>query len=464
MWDAIIIGGGAAGATIARLLARWGYRVLLSIKRDERRSRAESLPPSINNLFELLGIRDDIDRAGFFPDGGNTSWWTSDSPRVEHFATGATGYHVDRAVFDTLLVGLAEQSGVTITDAAPNAEQRRFTIDCSGRAGVVARQHRRIDHRYRTVAFCGEWSGEWDAEPTHALVEAYDNGWAWSVPLNRNLRHLAFMVDHGEQRGGAVKAYRAELTKTRVFRRLFEASTLEGEPWANDASLYCANRYAGIDYLFAGDAGCTVDPLSSFGVKKALISAWMGAVVVNTCLTRPTMAEHAIRFFNEREQQTFADHARQSSVQFGELLTRFPTSFWKVRSELTPELRLYDPAELRRAHECLRAAPAVQLRLKQPLQTARVPAISGREVTLVDRLILAGLPPTVEYVQGVNLVQLAQIADRHDQVPALYEAYNGIASPVALPNFVSSLAFLVASGILENISSPRGSDGLGNGT
>ena len=454
MWDAVIIGGGPAGATLARLLARWGYRAVICTRKPAGRSRAESLPPSINHLFELLDIRDEVERCGFYPDSGNTSWWLSENPRVEHFAAGATGYHVDRAKFDALLLQLAVRAGAQLS-TAPVTAPRRFTIDCSGRAGALSRGRRRIDHRYRTVAFCAEWTGAWDAEPSHALVEAYAGGWAWSVPLSLNRRHLAFMVDHGVQRGGAAKAYACELGKTRVFRRLFETSRMEGEPWASDASLYNSTSYAGPDYLIAGDAGCTVDPLSSFGVKKALIAAWMGAVVVNTCLARPEMAAHAIAFYNDRERQTYADHARQAAAQFGEVTARFPTPFWTARATLTPDLMLYDPERLRDAHQRLRDAPALRLKLREPLRREQVPAITGREVTLVERLVIPGLPRTVEYVQGVNLVQLARIAGGHTGVPSLFDAYNAAASPVALPNFVSALSFLLAGGILINIADRR---------
>lgn len=449
-WDVVVLGGGPAGSTIARMLARWGHKVLLYSPEDNKPARAESLPPSIRNLFELLEIRDRIDAAGFYPDGGNTSWWSSSTPREEHFAPGATGWHVDRRKFDALLRDLAVESGVTVTTEHPASKEPRFLIDCTGRFGMIAQHSRIIDNRYRTACFGAEWTGQWDAEPTHALIEAYEDGWAWSVPLGPNTRHLAFMVDHGRNRGGVRKAYADELAKTQVLSRLFAGSTMTGVPWASDASLYRAREYATSSWLLVGDAGCTVDPLSSFGVKKALISAWVGAVTVNTCLTRPDLAGAAIQLFNDREQQTFSDHARQAAIQFGELTTRFPTKFWQSRAILSTDLQLYDPESLRLAHESLRSANAIQLRLTKSLSLHRVPAIAGREVVLLDRLVIPGLPSTIEYIQGVNLVELARIAEKYQQVPDLFEAYNATATVVALPNFIAALSFLLANGILTN--------------
>ena len=449
MWDVVVLGSGPAGSTVARLLARWGHRVCI-VARDGVHPRAESLPPSTRNLFELLGIQDRITAAGFYTDGGNTSWWGGESPREEHFAAGATGWHVERSRFDQLLLDLAREEGVTVGADLPVSEDRRFIIDCSGRAGLLAREHRVPDDRYRTVCLAGRWRGVWDAEPTHALVEAYEDGWAWSVPLGPHVRHLAFMVDHGQKRGGLMAGYQAELAKTRVLGPMFAPCAMEGEPWAADASLYRSRQYAGPDWMLVGDAGFAVDPLSSFGVKKALISAWMGAVVVNTCLRKPDLRDHAIRMFNDREQQTYADHARQSALLFGELTERFPTSFWKSRAVLSPDLQLYDPGTLRQAYEELKDAPEIRLKLREPLRLERAPAIAGREVVLVDRLSLPGLASTIEYVQGVNLVELARLCEDYRQVPDLFEAYNRTSRPVALSNFISALSFLLASGVMCN--------------
>ena len=68
--------------------------------------------------------------------------------------------------------------------------------------------------------------------------------------------------------------------------------------WACDASLYSAHTYADASRqsLLVGDAGAFIDPLSSFGVKKALASAWIAAVVVHTSLRDSGRKQIGIRF------------------------------------------------------------------------------------------------------------------------------------------------------------------------
>src|SRR5206468_265543 len=106
----------------------------------------------------------------------------------------------------------------------------------------------------------------------------------WSVPLSGAVRQVGAMVDDTSSRVGSgcglTDAYRAEIAKARHLSRLLAAANLE-HTWACDAALYSSNRYAGPRFLLVGDAGSFIDPLSSFGIKKALASAWLASIVVN---------------------------------------------------------------------------------------------------------------------------------------------------------------------------------------
>jgi flavin-dependent dehydrogenase len=96
--------------------------------------------------------------------------------------------------------------------------------------------------------------------------------------------------------------YRAEVAKVRPFVSLLVDATLEDGPWGADASGYDASRYAGPGFLLVGDAASFIDPLSSFGVKKALASAWVAAVATHTSISRPAMSDDALRFHDRRER------------------------------------------------------------------------------------------------------------------------------------------------------------------
>ena len=147
MNDVAILGGGPAGATAARLLALWGYRVVLYHKpREALRSLAETLPPSLRRHLRLLGIDRQIDAAGLYRTTGNTSWWGGPRRRAETYPQ--PGYQVLRSDFDALLVKLAADAGVEVRqEAAPRERNRiaaRYVLDATGRAGVIARRVRQM--------------------------------------------------------------------------------------------------------------------------------------------------------------------------------------------------------------------------------------------------------------------------------------------------------------------------------
>lgn len=457
MLDAVIIGGGAAGSTAARLLALWGYHVLLYNRGVPRPPLAETLPPSIGRLFALLGVEREVARAGWFRTTGNTSWWTSYEPRSEAYPD--PGYQVTREELDGLLLELARGAGVEVCEeslAPGELPTARLVLDASGRAGVIARQGYRIaEPRYRTLAICAAWEGAAAlADPSHTLIESYRDGWAWSVPVSPERRFVTVMINTRETRTsrgeGLGAIYSGELAKTRAFQKMLEGGRMRVEPWACDASLYRARRYTGPQHLLVGDAGSFVDPLSSFGVKKAMSSAWLAAVVVNTCLRRPEMAATALEYFDDRERQVYSDHLRRTAALFGEVARIRPHPFWQARSIAPEEAMFYNEGELQSALDRIRSSDPLRLRPSRAVRTVKRPLVSGREIVLAETLALEGLPRAVEYVRGVHLPTLLEVAGGARSIPELCDSYNACApGDAGLPAVVSALALLVAKGILE---------------
>jgi flavin-dependent dehydrogenase len=268
-----------------------------------------------------------VERHHFPANRGNVVWWKREDGRNEGFdtETDSHGLQVFRPDFDALLLREAAGIGRAISiesgdsaridyEPSPGAlrsVRARFVVDASGRSGFVARQGlRRYDPMRRMQAYLGLWrheGGRPGGEDDRTFVETYEDGWAWSLAADPWVRQVGVMVDAATtrtSRGPIARAYASELRKTRHVWAITTGATLE-RVWACDASMYTATAMAGPTFLLVGDAACCIDPLSSFGVKKALASGWLGAVALHTALVDSSRASIAFDHFTRREHEVY---------------------------------------------------------------------------------------------------------------------------------------------------------------
>jgi flavin-dependent dehydrogenase len=488
-FDAAVIGGGPAGSTAAQLLASWGWRTVLIHRAAPRPSLAESLPASARKLLAFLGQLSPVDAAGFHRNDGNIARWGG---ALRQTPTADAGFHVSRAAFDAVLRDASIAAGAQRIDAVvrrveignpvridyASADQRstlsaRVVLDCSGRAGIVARRGwRHADVRYRTVAVTAEWESEgWpDGERTRTVVESFDDGWAWSIPLSSTRRQCTVMIDpvalangSREMRGHSGIAalndgYQSALIRTIELRSRLAGARQVGAPWACDSSIYqCASAADG-NVLLVGDAASFIEPLSSAGVKKALLSAWRAAVVVNTCLKDASRMTAALGLYNQRERHVYAECMRRASGFFAEAAAAHRSPFWSARVE-PPDTRaepdtdqsgewsddvLAADARIRRAFEYLRGTGRVRLRPSSSLRVQPVAAIEGREVVLRDALVVPGVDAHFRFAAGIDLPALARLARGGEDVPTLIAAYQSHVRPAPVAGLLTGLSLLVA--------------------
>ncbi len=480
--DVIVIGAGPSGSAAATVLAEAGRSVLLIDRpAGTRRALAESIPPSARRLLTELGMDHAVDAAGFQPWLGNTVWWADAPARTEEFAPDATGVQVERDRFDAVLRDVAVAAGaqwvrgrvrdvqvptVTVDLGEETMEATApWILDCTGRAGVIARKGLRVhEPSHRTVALAGIWRAQssWpDAQAGHTLVASHADGWAWSVPVSADRRYVTVMVDPERSRlahgVSALDVYRAELAKVQPFAPLMAAARLEDGPWGADASLYGAAQHTGPGFLLLGDAATFIDPLSSFGVKKALASGWLAGVVVNTMLTTPAMQAMALGFFETRERTVAASFRRQAAQYADAAGAEHP--FWQARAiasvidevddDVNPAALAQDRAVLA-AFRDLQSRPATHLTLAPNARIEPRPVIRGRTLVMEDHLVVPTWPSGVRYIRNIDVVLVVRLAAEHQDVGDMYAAIVRIQPAASLPDFLGVLATLVARGALQH--------------
>ncbi len=465
--DIVVAGGGPAGATISRLLAGLGYRVVLLEKhRFPRHQIGESLTPSILPLLDFLGVRTQVEEAGFLRMVGHTVCWGSAQPRTSYYSADHTrrGFQAWRADFDQILlehargsgvqviegqavnyVGLNEGTGVTVRTRQGHLAASCF-VDASGHAGVLARQGlRRRDDTFQTLALTAYWqeaTGPAGSDFANTLLETYADGLVWSVPLHNGLRNVTLLVDW--QRGARIRQvglgqfYLAELRKAPYVCGLIEGAHLARPPRAFDASWYTASIFAGERFLLVGDAGLFIDPLSSEGVHKAMASAITGAAVVNTILQRPALTGAAIEFYSERQQTTYNAHYGESARYYREESRWLDQPFWRRRSQTqfqvpSSKFQVPNPAQpgvrnpLRPGFSIGHAIRNPQLvsyvRLAPGVMIEQRPVIEGPYVELREAVIAPPYPRGVRFLQDVCVPTLLRAVETHGAVADVIATY-----------------------------------------
>ena len=462
--DVLVVGSGPAACTAARLLSLWGRDVVVVAKPDGHEPElCESLTPSCQKFFDLMGISAEIEAAGFVRSSGHTVGWGDGETRCEPFSDGARGWQATTGKVSRVMLDAAVASGARVHRATLSADEvlgwpAAYHLDCTGRSGVLARARggRTYEPGHRTVALVGIWrrADGWPLDnPTHTLLESYQDGWGWSVPLDSAQRALAVMVDPKTtaltKGDGALSVYFGEIAKTRHLAELFRGTELLNGPLGWDASMYLSDRPAGDTWLLAGDAASFIDPLSSAGVKKAMASGWLSAVTLNTAFDTPALKDTAFAFFAARERETYAQFLALTRRYLFDGAPDVDIPFWTDRGAPAPGDD--DRQAVLRAFDRIKGASELVLRLAPGVRVADRPALRERQLVLEPRLVDDAAPEGLRFVDGVDVVVLTRLAPRFQQVPDLLEAYAREVELVPLPAFLKALSTAVAKGWLLGV-------------
>ena len=321
----LVIGGGPAGSTAAALLAERGRDVVMLEKDAHPRFHiGELLLPRNTELFDKLGVREQIAAIGVYKPGAEfVSDLTGTSVHFK-FADGLDqaykhSWQVRRSEFDATLFANARAHGARtaertrVTDVAfgkggararvnavgPNGEALtyapRFVLDASGRDTFLGRKMRsiRANKVHNTAALYGHFKGA--VARTGDLqgfitVHLAEDGWFWFIPLPDDHMSVGFVGDQAVfkgRHGSPHDLFMARLQSSPTVRARMAGAELVSEVVSTGNYAYELNVHSGDGYLMIGDAFAFIDPVFSSGVLLAMTSGDLGAAVADTWLDNP---------------------------------------------------------------------------------------------------------------------------------------------------------------------------------
>lgn len=316
IYDVIVIGGGPAGSTTATSLAQLGHSVLLLEKaRFPREHVGESLLPFCYQIFQELGVLDQM-KQGYSRKPGVTfsnidgsqfsNWCFSHVIEDDSYLS----FHVRRARFDNMLLRNSERHGVKVLEEVhvqqaildENADQvsvqamtasgeqqsfkAKYLVDASGQSTLLAKQlgiKKPFSSLTPRVAYSTHWTGvNWDDDLKNGNIkivhlEGEKLGWLWMIPVGENRLSIGVAVNMKyanaerrklqEQHEDWLKAfYLQELASSPVASRITNGASIAQPIAANGDFSYFADGKFGHRYAIVGDAAGFLDPIFSSGI------------------------------------------------------------------------------------------------------------------------------------------------------------------------------------------------------
>ncbi len=387
--DVVVIGGGPAGSMASGLLAQKGIDVVLLEKQAHPRDTVgESLLPHFWRYADMLGDASArIEAASFVVKAGGIVSWNDAlrRTRFRDFGHDRPALHVDRDLFDEILLGASADVGTAVfertrvtgvdnrgpmqvdvhydsDDHGLGVVRAAQVVDASGQSALVAKQYgfREFDDDLKFSAFWGRFEGgsyvdyggtvhpfarRFETAPVTFVDALGDWGWVWHIVLREHVSVGVILspskLKSFKERGGTLEdKFEAEVRATKHTSRLLEEAELRpGSVRGIRNYAYKPVQLTVDDCYLVGDAAAFVDPINSAGVTFGMYAGALAALCIGRSLGHP---ERAARY-----QELFAHpHQYRQRLEVFRLLALPPDcSGGADDARLTEALRFFSQTE-----------------------------------------------------------------------------------------------------------------------
>ena len=310
-FDVVVIGGGPAGSAASISCAQRGLRTAL-IERDEfpRFRPGESLHPGVEPVLQQLGVAGQLCAQDALRFSGYWVQW-HEPLRFNGFGSDDNGpwqgFQIPRETLDTTLLKQAATLGVRVLQPcralAVLSEKHRVTgvrtdsgplhadyvIDASGASAWLHRQlGLTIRHcSPRLIARYGYVRGCPSVYQNAPHLSADPNGWTWIAKVQAHLTHWTHLT------------FDAPDVHSTAVPQPLQHLPMHGPLHGADVTWRLSTAAAGGGYFTVGDAASQLDPASSHGVLKALMTGMQAAQAVCDCVGRPSVQSSAQRQYSQ---------------------------------------------------------------------------------------------------------------------------------------------------------------------
>lgn len=339
--DIVVIGGGPAGSMAATFLSQKGYEVVLLERQLHPRPHVgENIIPHFWKYTDLAKVSDEIAAEGFIEKAGGTVVWNGVIRKMsfKDFGYDRPAYHVERDIFDCILLKNAQKQGANVfeevsvleIDLDDSSQKQtvkyrqlkdkntgeiscRFIVDASGQNAILARQLgiRIIDENFRFMSMWGYFKNSKytgadgkihpfenlrNIPPTtfvSSIPETGNWGWSWHIPLRETTSvGLIMPLDFMKTAKAADESWESYFIRKShelpILSHLLEnAQYCQGSFAKIQDYSYRSKQVAGPGFFLIGDAAGFIDPIFSVGCILGMYSAYIATWAIDRSFKKP---------------------------------------------------------------------------------------------------------------------------------------------------------------------------------